>query len=194
MVTGAIQVPDLSKFLVTHDLPPMTLSHLSLGTVGGGNLGLYVDVDPAPTDVSVSGGFDSPDGEEPSSVTLHARTTGFPQFGSPVVHWHVVDGATRAPVYDSPPQGEAPGNMSLTLPTSGLYVFVNEPCTGQRWVRVIATATVTQAGVTDKGDGDAMRFYMGPPNWDPMRCGHGDDPPPNNGPGGGDPRPPMQVP
>ena len=191
----SIAVPNVSTFLVNADLPALEASHLSLANVGG-NLGVYVDVDPAPTHVSVSGDFDTPDGAAPNSVTLNASTAGFPHFGDPVVHWHVVDGATRATVYDSPAQGEAPGQLSLTLPTSGLYVFVNEPCTGQRWVRVIATATVTQAGVTDKGDGDAMRSYTGPPQWDPMRCGHGDDNPggPDTNPGGGDQRPPILEP
>ena len=134
----AIQVPDLSKFLVTHDLPPMTPSHLSLGTVGGGNLGVYADVDPAPTQVSVSGGFDSPDGEQPEPRDAPRPHHGLPPVRRPEGR---VAGGRRAPraavLYQSPAGGES--TTSLTIPRSSLHEFLYEPCTGGRRLRATAS-------------------------------------------------------
>jgi hypothetical protein len=160
-----IEVPNLSKLLVTNGLPDMVLTHLSMGTVGGRNLGVYADVDPNPTHVAVDVTWD-----DQMNATLHVATTGFPSYGPQTIDWQILDGATGQPVYQSPPEGDK-DKTSITIPNAALHEFVYDPCQGLRWIRVTATATVTQAGVTGQGTGEGSQYYMGAPDWDPNRCG-----------------------
>jgi hypothetical protein len=164
---AAIAIPNFSKLLVNEGLPNMVLSHLSMGTVDGANLGVFADVDPNPGHVDVSIDWDGS-----LNPTAHVTTSGFPQAGRTTVTWDITDGATgQVILHETRTIDSGDAGSSFAIDGSQLQEFVYEPCEGLRWIRVIATATVTRGGVTSQGTGDDISYFQGAPIWTADRCG-----------------------
>ena len=173
-VLRPIQIPDLSSLLAMPGVPAPVLRNLTVGTVGGGHLGVHFDVDQNPTTVSVgatwTGGSDT---TPPTSFTAHVTPTNFPGTGPYTVKWTIRDARDSSLVYQSPAIGDSA--TSKTFPASTLDTQVIDPCFGERFKSVRISATVTRNGVTNSGSGESGFSWTGTATQPPHLC---DDPPP----------------
>lgn len=169
-----IALPDLRSLFSTPGFSPVVLSDLSVRTVGGGHLGIHLDVDPNPAKVAVSGAFTG--GSEtaaPTGLDLHVSPTAFPGTGGYTVTWVVRDASTYQEVYRSPVGGEG---TDLSLPMTGITTRVVDPCFGDRAVSVDVYATVSRNGVTASGLAVVSGGWTGRPTRPAHLCGDPEGP------------------
>jgi hypothetical protein len=172
-----IALPDLKSMFGTPGFTPVVMSNLSVRTVGGGHLGIHLDVNPNPAKVAVGVAFNGgSDTTPPTSFTVHASPTQFPGTGDYTVSWRILDAATNSVVYQSPAGGEV--GLDKTLPVTGVTTTVADPCFGERSMGVRVFVTVTRANVTASGQGDGSGGWTGQPTKPPHLCGPDTDPEP----------------
>ena len=165
-----IALPDLKALFTTPGFTPVVLANLSVRTVGGGHLGVHLDVKPNPARVAVTTAFDGgSDTEPPTSYTVRATPTQFPGTGAYTTSWVVRDAAGGAVVYRSPEGGDS--GLELTLPTTGLQTVVDDPCSGDRSLGIRVTATVRRGNVTATGQAEGGGGWSGRPTRPAHLCG-----------------------
>jgi hypothetical protein len=155
---GGVQIPDLNTFLANNGQPSFVISHLSLGTYGG-NLGIYLNIDPNNTQTTVSSAWTvSASTHKPTQVALTANPSNFPGTGGYTVRWTVRDSETNAVVYASPAAGET--SLSKTIPASSMHAH-GDTCDPDRSYGLKITVAVSRNGVTGTGTGTTTS-----PDWE----------------------------
>jgi hypothetical protein len=168
-----IALPDLKALFATPGFTPALLANLSVRTVGGGHLGVHLDVAPNPAQVVVTTGFDGGgEADPPTSYTVQATPMQFPGTGAYTTSWVVQDAASGAVVYRSPAGGES--TLELTLPTAGLQTVIDDPCSGDRSLGVRVTATVRRGAIAATGQAEGGGGWSGQPTRPPHLCGRVD--------------------
>ncbi len=156
-----IALPDLKSLFSTPGFSPVVLSNLSVRTVGGGHLGIHLDVDPNPARVAVGGEFTGgSEDSAPTGLNLRVSPTAFPGTGDYTVSWTVRNGEGSQLVYRSPVGGDG---TTLSLPMTGITTRVVDPCFGDRQVSVTVFATVSRNGVTASGSTTIDGGWTGTP-------------------------------
>jgi len=175
-VLKAVNIPDLSAF----GGPPVFLRNLSLQTVGGGHLGVYVDVatSPAPgsSPVSVTWFGGGPDGG-PSVAVVVVSPAAIPGLGPYTINWTLTDATNGAILYQSPAAGEsypAPTGganpMFKTLAGSQLSVST-DPCSGDLSMGLQYALAITRGGYTKTVSSGMGYTWAGtPPHPVPRSC------------------------
>jgi hypothetical protein len=181
-----VELPDLSGDIeidhTTVHLGPVHVENLSLGTVGGGHLGVYVDVLPGGPPPKVVTNWTSAADGSPVSFTTDLR---LPATSGYRLQWTVTDVNSGGVVYRSPAAGESA--LSKTFPASALSVY-NDPCTGEHSIFVDVSIDATRGGVTRTETGRSGFIWPGPPPTDPPSWCTDPDPDPDPEP---DPDPPI---
>jgi hypothetical protein len=179
-VVSPFQVPDLSRTLTTK----VHLTNLTATTVGGGHLGLFVDVaaGTAPAGhriVSTTWTPAQPGGPPASFTSAATPPPDLPGTAPSTVSWLVKDSLSGAKVYES--TGAEPA-LARTFPAASLQVST-DPCTGQRSVHVTITATVTRGFNTRSETSYASYTWAGPaPSNPPPDCWPEPEPDPDDDP------------
>ncbi len=174
--------------------PPMHLRNLSLQTVGGGHLGVFVDVETTPAQspnpVSVTWDGSGPGGA-PVAAKLEVRTDTIPGITPYQLRWTIRHFQNGPVVYESPVGGEpAIGGvvpMSKTIDATALEV-VTDPCTGGHSATLFFEVAITRGGYTKNVSRYEQYTWPGtPPDPVPRSCNE-PEPPPEPEP---EPEPPI---
>ncbi len=148
-ILQGVEIPDLSTFLANSGQPGMVISHLTLATVGGGHLGVFLNVDPNPAKVTSSTTWTAALDAKPTKFTVTINPQGFPGSGGYNVVWTVRDANSGAVTYQSPAAGESV--LTKTFNASLLGAHLEDSCTGERTMAVKVTARVSRNNVTNSG-------------------------------------------
>jgi len=196
-ILEAVHIPELSAL----GGPPVYLRNLTVGTVGDGHLGVYVDVatspDPGTSQVSVTWAGGGANGA-PTSVTTTVSPTAIPGLGPYTIAWTLKDATSGTILYQSPVGGESyvlpdsgPNPMFKTLDASQFSVGT-EHCSGDHSVGLQYTLAITRGGYTRSvSSGQGYSWAGTPPNPLPPDC-HEPNPEPESEPEPEpDPIPPM---
>jgi hypothetical protein len=186
-VLRPVELPDLSA--ATGGVP-VHLENLTIGTVGGGHFGAFIDVAPgAPASAYVRTTFAAPVDGPPTSFTATASPPASPLVETYRYTWTVRDQNTGTVVYQSPQGGEV--GVSKTFPGS-LLSTQSDPCTGERYTFAQITVVISDgAYYSETQTGGGGHIWAGPPPTNPpSTC---EPPPPDEEPPDDDPIPPICI-
>ena len=163
---GAINADQINDLLKDLGKPPLYLRNLSVGTVGGGHLGVYADLETthasSPNPVSVTWNVPSPGGP-PASVKLQVNPAAMPGIPPHTADWTVKD-RFGAVVYKSPAGGEAA--LSRTISATKLPVLT-DPCTGDNYSLLSYTVVIT-GGYSKTVNSGGQYTWAGSPPPEPL--------------------------